>query len=138
MAFRDYTDQVLKQGDCVRSAEAAEDIKQGQLLKYDSDDSARTVEPSDSDGEGGIAGVALYDASAGDDVAFAEDGTVVRATSGTGAISSGDEVASHGGTGEEGELAAAASGDFVVGRAVEDDAGSSDDVFVSINLGGTI
>jgi len=138
MAFRTYTDQVLLEGSCVHHYEAQEDVSQGQLVKYDTDDSGRTVEPSDSDGEDLLAGFALYSASAGEQVAVAQTGTIVRATSGTGSISSGDEVASHGGTGEEGEVASAASGDYVIGRAISDDSGSNDDVIVFVDQGGVV
>lgn len=138
MAFRTYSDQVIKEGDNVHTYEANESVSQGQLLKFDTDDSGRTVEPSDTDGEGNLAGFALYDASSGEQVAVAMTGCVVRATSGTGSVSSGDEVASHGGTGEEGEVDTAASGDYTIGTALEDDAGTNDDVIVHVDRGNPV
>lgn len=140
MAFRSYTDQVLLEGrQSLHHYEAAEDVKQGQLVKYDSDSGGRTVEPSDTDGEGGLAGFALYDAAAGEEVAVAQSGAIVRATSGTGAVSAGDSVVSHGGTGEEGEVAAGATtGDVVIGHAIEDDGGDGGDVVVRVDYGGEL
>jgi predicted RecA/RadA family phage recombinase len=107
------------------------------VVKLDGDSAEETVEPSDADGEV-VYGVALHDAAAGEQVTVARDGTKVRATSGTGSVASGELVASHGATGEEGEVASAASGDYVLGVAVADDAGTNDDVRVEINLGGQV
>lgn len=135
MAFRTYSDQVLLEGDNVHRFRAKEDVSQGQLVKFDTDDSGRTVEPSDTDGEGALAGFALYDASSGDMVSVAMPGCIVRATSGTGSITSGDWVASHGSSGEEGEVDSAVSGDYAAGKALEDDAGSNDDVIVHVQGG---
>jgi hypothetical protein len=135
MAFRTYTDDVLIDGDNVRSYEAAEAVSQGQLVEADTGSAGRTVEPSDADG-GSAVGFALHDASSGDMIAVAGQGCVVRATSGTGSIASGEYVASHGASGEEGELATAVVGDYVVGFALSDDAGTNDDVVVEVILGG--
>lgn len=124
MTFPTYSDQVLVEGhEHLRHFEAQEDVTQGQLVKLDTDDSGRTVEPSDTDGEAAY-GFALYDASAEEQVAVAGPGAVVRAVSSTGSITSGDTVASHGGTGDEGEVDTAASGDHVVAVALQDDTGS--------------
>lgn len=147
MAFRDYTDQVLLEGDNVHHYEANEAVSQGQLVKYDTNNTGRTVEPSDTDGEDKLAGFALYDASSGEQVAVAQAGCIVRATSGTGTIASGDWIASHGGTGNEGEVAAATEtsggstttlGDYCIGQAVEDDAGSANDVIVRVDNVGLV
>lgn len=127
------SDQVLLEGDNVHHYSANEAVTQGQLVELDTDDSGRTVEPSDADG-GKAIGFALYDASSGEQVPVAQTGCVVRATSGTGSVSSGDFVASHGATGEEGEVDSAASGDYTVGVALEDDAGTNDDVIVYVDL----
>lgn len=124
MTFPTYTDQVVQEGhENVRTFEAAEDVTQGQLVKLDTNNTGRTVEPSDTDGEQGI-GYALYTRSSGQEVPVAMEGAIVRAVSSTGTIASGDYVASHGGTGDEGELDTAASGDAIVGYALEDDTGT--------------
>lgn len=126
MTFVTYSDQVLQEegSGAILHFNAAEDVKQGQLVKADTDASGRGVEPSDTDGENAL-GFALYSRSSGQQVAVAMAGTVVRAVSGDGNISSGDYVASHGGTGDEGEVESAASGDNYVGVALEDDSGDS-------------
>lgn len=134
MVFRTYTDEVLLEGDNIKHFEAAEAVQQGQLVELDTGSAGRTVEPSDADGAAAI-GFALYDAAAGAEVAVACSGCVVRGTSGTGTISSGDAVASHGATGEEGEVDTAGAGDVPVGFAVEDDAGDGGDVVVYVDLG---
>lgn len=134
MTFPTYTDQVLAEGhEHVRHFEAAEDVTQGQLVKLDTNNAGRTVEPSDADGEKAI-GVALYTRSAGQQVAVATSGAIVRAVSSTGTIASGDFIASHGGTGDEGELDTAASGDFTVGVALEDDTGSGTEGSIVIQV----
>lgn len=124
MTFPTYTDQVLVEGHgAVRHFEAAEAVTQGQLVILDTDNAGRTVEPSDTDGEQAI-GFALYDAASGEQVPVATEGAVVRAVSATGSISSGDYLASDGGTSDEGEVEGAASGDALVAYALEDDTGS--------------
>lgn len=148
MVFRTYEEQVLQEGDASHTFEAAEAVEQGQLVKADVDNSGRTVEPSDTDGEPAL-GFALYSAAAGEDVAVALPGCVVRATSATGTIASGDYVSSAGGAGgEEGELqtatntttsdgtAAGTEGTDIVGIALADDAGVNDDVIVYVTHGG--
>ena len=150
MAFRTYADQVLLEGDNTKTFEAAEPIQQGQLVKLDTDSAGRTVEPADADGEQTI-GFAIYSVAAGEQVAVAMDGCVVRATSATGTVASGNFVTSGGGgTGEEGEVmaatqttvsdgtAAGTKGDYVIGFAVEDDAGAHDDAIVYVNTGGLV
>lgn len=134
MAFRTYDLPVLVRPGrtgTINSYEAASAISQGQLVKHDGTDTDQ-VTPSDTDGEA-TAGFALYDAAAGDTVAVVEGGTRVRATSGSGGISGGDLVTSHGGTGESGELDTAGTGDYVIGRAVADDSGTNDDVIVDVD-----
>lgn len=130
-----------------RNFEAAEAITQGQLVKLDVNSGARTAEPSDTDGEQAW-GVAAYDAAAGDQVLVYGSGCVVRATSGTGTIASGDQVTSYGGTGNEGEVDTASPGtvdftnstvtrgDYVVGEAVQADVGTNDDVLIELDLAG--
>lgn len=126
MTFVSYTDQVVEHAgeNSVLSFEAAEDILQGQLLELDTDSSGRTVEPSDADG-GAAIGFAEYTVSSGDMVSVAVAGSIVRAVSGTGSISSGDPVSAEGSTGEEGEVQAATSGDWIIGTALEDDTGTA-------------
>lgn len=124
MTFPTYTTQVVVEGhENVRHFEANEDLLQGQLVKLDTGNTARSVEPSDTDGEQAY-GFALADYSSGEQAAVAGPGSVVRGVSSTGSITSSDRLASHGGTGDEGELDTAASGDHVVGIALEDDTGS--------------
>lgn len=136
MTFPTYSDQVVQEHgkSSVTYFEAAEDLTQGQLVKLDTDNSGRTVEPSDTDGEQAI-GFVEYDVSSGDMASVAVAGSVVRAVSSTGTISSSDAIASHGGTGDEGEVDTAASGDWIIGTALEDDTGSDTEgtilVFVS-------
>jgi len=132
MVFRTYTEDVLitsGRDPNSRSFTAEEDVLQGQLVKPGA--AAYSVEPSDTDGELAI-GFAAYSVSSGEEVSVIELGEEVLATSGTGSVSAGDRVASHGGTGEEGEVATAASGDVVIGVALEDDAGTNDDVRVLV------
>lgn len=117
MAFRTYSQPVL-----VRPAKHAriesyvceEDVKQGQVLKPGGTNSDE-VEPSATDGERCL-GVAMFDQSSGSVVDVVVQGTC-RLTDGSGSISADDRLASHGGTGEEGEVDSAASGDHVFGVA---------------------
>lgn len=127
MTFATYTDQVVEHPgeNSVLSFEAQEDILQGQLVKLDTDNSGRTVEPVDSDGEAAI-GFAEYGVSSGDMVSVAVAGAVVRATAGA-SVSSGDPVSAEGSTGEEGEVQTATSGDWIIGTALEDSTGSAGD-----------
>lgn len=135
MAFRTLQTDVVQEGDNISSFTAEEEVLQGQVVKLGSD--GYSVEPSDTDGER-VVGVATYDASAGDTVAVAMSGCEVLATAGTGSVSAGAVVASHGATGEEGEVATAASGDYVIGDALTDGAGDGDDVYVKLDLGGQV
>lgn len=136
MVFRTYTLPVLvepaRAGADITAYVCEEDVLQGQLVKPGGTNSDE-VEPSDTDGEQ-VVGVALYDASAGDTVDVAQRANKVRLTSGSGTISAGDAVASHGGTGEEGEVDTAAAGDFVIGEARFDDSGDGGDVIVTLDL----
>lgn len=138
MAFRDYTKPVLlepaRSGVETRAFVAEEAVKQGQVVKTGPNDNSK-ISPSDADGER-IEGVAAYDAAAGDTVLVIQDGGLARLTSGTGSITAGDPIASHGGTGEEGEVATAASGDFVLGVARDDDNGQSADVKTRLDTEG--
>lgn len=123
MTFVSYSDQVVEHAgeNSVLHFEAAEDILQGQLVELDTGASGRTVEPSDADG-GQAIGFAEYGVSSGDMVSVAVAGAVVRAVAGA-SISSGDPVSAEGSTGEEGEVQTATSGDWIIGTALQDDAG---------------
>lgn len=119
MVFRTYSKPVLLKpardsGTNIDAFVAEEDVLQGQVVKPGGTN-ADEVEPSDTDGER-CAGVALFDASAGETVAVVRQG-YCRLTDGSGSISADDRLASHGGTGEEGEVDTAASGDHVFGLA---------------------
>lgn len=117
----------------VKHFNAQEDVTQGQVVKLDTDNSGRSVEPSDTDGEK-VYGLALYTASSGEQVAVAGPGTVVRGVSATGTITSGARVASDGGTSDEGEIETAASGDHVLGIALEDDTGSGTEASIVLQI----
>jgi len=140
MVFRDFTEPITVRPARAGSKEdyyvAEEAIKQGQLVKSGGTNSDE-VEPSDADGER-IVGIAAYGVSAGDTVLVYESGIIVRATSGTGSISAGEPIASHGATGEEGEVATAASGDYILGRARKDDVGANDTVEVVLEPEGFV
>jgi hypothetical protein len=129
MAFRDITTGIVEAGDALHPYTANEDVKRGQLVEVGGEDVG--VRPVDTDGSAGI-GFATQTVSSGDQVTVAVVGCEVLGTSGTGAISRGDLVTSHGSTGEEGELATTASGDEVIGIALEADAGTNDDVRVLV------
>lgn len=139
MVFRTYDLPVLlgpAQRAAIHAYVAEATVKQGQLVKAGSTNSDE-VQPSDADGER-VLGIALYDAAAGDTVSVVENGARVRATSGTGTIAAGDPVAAHGATGEAGEVATAASGDYVVGVAYKDDVGDGDDVEIQLEAEGVL
>ena len=135
MVFRTYSKPVLlepaRAGANIDTFYCEEDVLQGQVVKPGGTDPSE-VEPTDTDGERCL-GVALYSASAGDSVDVLRRG-YCRLTSGTGNISADDRVASHGGTGEEGEVAAGASGDHVFGVARYDDNGDGGDVEVHVDF----
>jgi hypothetical protein len=135
MVFRTYDKPVLlkpaRAGANIDTKVAEEDVLQGQVVKPGGTDSEQ-VEPSDTDGERAT-GVALHDAASGDTVEIVRKG-YVRLTSGTGNISADDRLASHGASGEEGEVAAAASGDHVLGFADQDDVGDGDDVVAYVDF----
>ena len=114
----------------IESYVAEEAVLQGQAVKPGGTNSDE-VEPSDTDGER-VVGIAMYDAAAGELVDVVRRGTC-RLTSGTGSISANDPIASHGGTGEEGEVAGAASGDYVFGVARNDDVADGDDVIADVD-----
>jgi hypothetical protein len=134
MAFRTYSKPVLTEparaGADIDSYDAENAVSQGQVVKQGSNEDQ--VTPSDTDGEK-VIGVALYDASSGDIVDVVREANGVRLTSGSGSISADDALASHGGSGENGEVDSAAAGDYILGTAKRADEGSNDDVIASLN-----
>lgn len=139
MVFRTLAEDVLIDSGHnanLRSYYAEEAVLAGQVVKLGTTND-EAVEPSDTDGEL-VVGVALTDAAAGEQVTVARDGCKVRATSATGTVAGGELVASHGATGEEGEVDSATTADYYLGIAVADDDGANDDVLVEINIGGPV
>lgn len=135
MAFRTMSKPVLvrpaRSGARIESYVCEEAVKQGQVLKAGGTNSDE-AEPSDTDGERCL-GIAMYAQSAGGVVDVVVQGTC-RLTSGTGTVSADDRIASHGATGEEGEVDTAASGDHVIGHARFDDVGTNDDVVCYVDF----
>lgn len=134
MVFTEITDDIERIGPdkgTAYSFNAEENVIAGQAVKLDADNG---VEPSDTDGEACI-GVATQTVSAGDQVMVAGPGSRVLFTGGAAGISAGDFLASHGGTGEEGEVNTGdATGDYIVGVAHE---GAGDgETFVGTVLAG--
>lgn len=123
MTFPTYTGQVVVEGhENLRSFHAQEDISAGQVVKADTDNSDRSVEPADTNGEQAI-GVAAEDATAGEQVRVATEGAVVR-VSPDDAVTSGNFLAVDSGT-DEGEVTPAASGDAIIGVALQDSTGTN-------------
>ena len=102
-------------------------VEAGQVVKLTSD---QAVSPSDTDGEETI-GVAVQSVASGDQVTVLGNSARVLLTAGA-AVGAGNSVTSHGGTGEEGEVAPAdGTGDSIIGYALES-AGSAGDTFVAV------
>lgn len=132
MAFSEVTNdiEVMRPPEgTAYSFNADEDVIAGQVVKVGSDNG---VEPSDTDGEQCI-GVAAQTVSSGDQVMVLGAGARVRFSAG-GSVSVGTQVASHGATGEEGEVADAATGDFAIGIAHE--TGSDGNTFIGTVVAG--
>jgi len=103
----------------------------GQVVTLTGDNQ---VAPSSTDGEN-VIGVTTQGVASGDTATVLTCSTVatVRASS---TVSSGERVASNGATGEPGEVATAATGDFVLGVALEGiDAGGAGQVLVTAGGG---
>lgn len=118
MAFSQIQDDIEKlspRGAGIIGMTAEEDVIAGQVVKLGA--ASNSVEPSDTDGEE-VFGVATQTVSAGDSVAVAGPGTIANVRA-NGATSPG-AIASDGATGEEGEVAAAATGDETVGILLDD------------------
>lgn len=108
-------------------------VEAGQVVKVTGNTEAS---PSDTDGES-VEGVAAQSVADGDEAMVLGSGARVLFTAGE-SISAGDDLASHGATGEEGQVATAATGDYVVGYALEG-ASAQGDTFVGvIDLGGQL
>jgi len=117
-----------------RSFTADEDVTAGQLVKTTSDNG---VEPSDTDGEASCVGIVTSTRPSGKQVNVILNGLAL-VTAGDGTISQGDLLASHGGSGEEGEVSVAATDEEVIGRAYESSSAQGDTLVALINgAGGT-
>ena len=115
------------------SVEADAEVLAGQVVTLSGD---LSVSPSDTDGEQAL-GVATQSVSAGDMVTVMTNSARVLFTAGA-AVTAGDQLASHGGTGDDGTGATAdGTGDYNVGVALE--GGSSGDrIVVLVAAGGQI
>jgi len=108
-------------------------VEAGQVVTVSGNNEAS---PSDTDGEA-VIGVSAQSVADGDEAMVLGSGARVLFTAGE-SITAGDNLASHGATGEEGQVATAASGDYIVGYALEG-AGSQGDTFVGvIDTGGQV
>ena len=136
MVFEAPTDDIEKMrpplGEAV-SFTAEEDVIAGQVVKLSGDNA---VAPSDTDGEPTY-GIAMQTVPAGDDLNVNGSGVRCLFTAGD-TVTAGDKLTSHGGSGEEGEVAPAdATDDYVIGYAHE--GASEGDTFVGVvDRGGEI
>lgn len=137
MAFTAPTEQLVDEGDDLRSCIAAEDVIRGQAVVISAAGDPPEVAPSDTDGET-VYGMATQTRSSGDTVNVATAGTEVRLTAGTATISAGDLLASHGATGEEGQVDTAATGDAPFAQAYQDSGAQGDLVFALLGGGGEV
>jgi len=114
------------------TADAA--VEAGQVVKLTGD---LAVSPSNTDGEQCI-GVSVQSVASGDQVTVLGNSARVLLTAGA-AVSAGDPLASHGGTGDPGQVTTAdGTGDTIVGYALES-AGAQGDTFVAVlDLGGEV
>lgn len=117
------------------SFNADEAITRGQVVKIGSDNG---VEPSDTDGEDTV-GVSAQTVSSGDDVMVIGPGGRALFTAGSGTISAGDYLTSHGATGEEGQVdTAGTTGDSIIGVAHEGSSAQGDTLVGHVVNGGQI
>lgn len=136
MAFSEPEQDIVEYGENLLPFTANEDVLRGQVVKVAGGDVA--VQPSDTDGEV-THGVAVQSVSSGDMVTVAIGGCEVNMTAGTGTITRGDALTSHGGTGEEGQVDTAdATGDSITGYALEGSSAQGDLVRAVIDLGGEV
>lgn len=138
MAFSEPTDDIElmrpPEGEA-HSLNADEDVIRGQVVKVGSDNSC---EPSDTDGEGTF-GVAAQTVSSGDELMVLGNGARVQFTAGSGTISAGDPLTSHGGTGEEGQVdTASATGDSIIGYTYQASGSQGDLITGVIDRGGEV
>jgi len=135
MAFSEPEADIVEYGDALLPFNADEAVLRGQVVKVGGNIG---VEPSDTDGEV-THGVAVQSVSSGDQVTVAMSGCEVDATAGSGSISAGDPLTSHGGTGEEGQVdTASATGDSIIGYALEGSSAQGDLVRMYIDAGGEV
>jgi hypothetical protein len=135
MAFSEPEEDIVEYGENLLPFNADEAILRGQVVKVGGNIG---VEPSDTDGEV-THGVAVQSVASGDQVTVAMSGCEVEATAGTGTISAGDPLTSHGGTGEEGQVdTAGATGDSIIGYALEGAGSQGDLVRMYIDAGGEV
>ena len=136
MAFRDIERNLVKSPKPrMESYIADAAVKQGQIVRLSGDDNR--VEPSDTDGDTDVVGLAIHDAEADSDVTVATWGTNVIATAAT-LVDAGDQVTTHGNTGEPGEVTTAEAGDPVIGNAIRDAVGTNDDVLIRLEQVGVM
>jgi hypothetical protein len=130
MAYSEPLDDIEKmrppEGEVHSLTAATGGVTAGQVVKL-SGDSVGT--PSDTDGEETYA-VAAQTVAGGELFTALGNGGKVLYTAGE-TIAAGDALTSHGATGEEGQVATAASGDRIIGYAQES-AGSQGDTFVGV------
>ncbi len=135
MAFSESNEDIVEYGENLLPFSAGEEVLRGQVVKVGGNIS---VQPSDTDGEV-THGVAVQGVASGDQVTVAMSGCEVEATAGTGDISAGDPLTSHGGTGEEGQVDTAdATGDSIIGYALEASSSQGDLVRMYIDAGGEV
>ena len=108
-------------------------IEAGQVVTLVGD---QTVSASTTDGEVCI-GVATQSVADGDEVMVVGNSGRVLVTGGASGISAGDELASYGGTGDDGTVNTAASGDYIVGYALES-GGAGDTLVAVVDRGGQV
>ena|SRR6056297_1183516 len=108
-------------------------IEAGQVVSLVGD---QTVSASTTDGEVCI-GVATQSVADGDEVMVVGNSGRVLVTGGASGISAGDELASYGGTGDDGTVNTAASGDYIVGYALES-GGAGDTLVAVVDRGGQV
>jgi len=114
------------------TADAA--IEAGQLVTLTGNES---VSPSTTDGEVCI-GVATQSVAAGDEVMVIGGSGRGLVTGGAAGISSGDPLASYGGTGDDGTVTTASTtGDYIVGYALES-GGAGDRLVAVVDRGGEV
>lgn len=138
MAFSAPSEDIVPEGDDLRGAIAAEDVIRGQIVKITEAGFPPRVEPSDADGED-VYGIVTQTVSSGETCTVATEGTEANFTAGTGTVSAGDYLTSHGGTGEEGQVdTASATGDSLVGVAYQASSSQGDLVKGLLTLGGEV